>query len=148
MTLPRVSSVLLVARRRAQRQFARRMKRWPRVRGRRHGPSSVAGTMSAPWSITSQCTGRTNCASPAPQRMRFGIGSASSAVLHDARQQRDRRRAGLVPLNHRYSLPLSSRSRAERFKRHAAAVGEGLRGARRCAGGVEAARTGGPRRRI
>ncbi len=33
---------------------------------------------SVPYSSTSQCTGRTNSAVDAPQRMRFGIGSASS----------------------------------------------------------------------
>ena len=50
-----------------------------------HGPDA-AGTMhqlrasmtSLPKSITSQCAGRTNCASPAPQRMRLAMGSASS----------------------------------------------------------------------
>ena len=45
---------------------------------RRHTPSTVAGTTSLPYSITSQCTGRTNSALPAPQRMRLGMGSASS----------------------------------------------------------------------
>jgi len=40
-----------------------------------------AGTTSAPCSMTSQCAGRTNCAVPLPQRIRFGIGSASSAAV-------------------------------------------------------------------
>ena len=37
-------------------------------------PSTVPGTTRVPCSITRPCTGRTNCASPAPQRMTFGIG--------------------------------------------------------------------------
>ncbi len=55
-------------------------KRWPRVCVRPAVSRSVAGTTSRPYSITTQCTGRTNCALPAPQRMRRAMGSASSAA--------------------------------------------------------------------
>src|SRR6185436_12852726 len=55
------------------------MKRCPRVRLPDCSPRTVPGTAFLPWSITRPCTGRTNCASPAPQRITFGIGSAFSA---------------------------------------------------------------------
>ncbi len=54
-------------------------KRWPWVKCPAAVSSSVAGTTSCPNSITSQCTGRTNIAEPAPQCMRRGIGRPSSA---------------------------------------------------------------------
>ena len=55
------------------------MKRWPRVRLPDSRPSTFPGTSFSPCSITRPCTGRTNCASPAPQRITFGIGSDFSA---------------------------------------------------------------------
>src|SRR5688572_16078853 len=55
------------------------MKRCPRVRLVDSRPSTFPGTVREPCSITSPCTGRTNCASPAPQRMTFGIGNDLSA---------------------------------------------------------------------
>ena len=44
-------------------------------------PSTVHGIRSAPSSIVTVCTGRTNCTSESPQRISFGIGSLASAVL-------------------------------------------------------------------
>src|SRR6185436_10871846 len=55
------------------------MKRWPWVRLPAARPSTAPGTTRAPCSITSPCTGRTNCASPSPQRITFGIGSFFTA---------------------------------------------------------------------
>src|SRR5882724_3393551 len=56
------------------------MKRWPAVVRPALMPSTLPGTTRPPCSITSPCTGRTNCASPAPQRITLGIGSALSAA--------------------------------------------------------------------
>src|SRR5260221_3006003 len=56
------------------------MKRWPAVVRPALMPSTLPGTTRSPCSITSPCTGRTNCASPAPQRITLGIGSALSAA--------------------------------------------------------------------
>ena len=51
------------------------MKRCPCVRLPETRPSTEPGTTRGPCSITRPCTGRTNCASPSPQRMTLGIGS-------------------------------------------------------------------------
>ena len=48
--------------------------------------------------MTSQCTGRTNSALDAPQRMRFGMGSCVERALHDAGQQARGRWPGLRAL--------------------------------------------------
>src|SRR5207245_2847015 len=54
-------------------------RRWPRVMLPAVSPSTLPGTTRRPCSMTRPCTGRTNCASPAPQRIIFGIGRFFSA---------------------------------------------------------------------
>ena len=55
-------------------------KRWPRVILPAAMPRISPGTTASPCSMTIQCTGRTDSAAPAPQRMRRAIGSLSSAA--------------------------------------------------------------------
>src|SRR5688500_1245958 len=55
------------------------MNRCPRVAAPDWMPSTMPGTTRLPCSMTSPCTGRTNCASPSPQRMSFATGSFSIA---------------------------------------------------------------------
>jgi hypothetical protein len=110
----------------AASRIARRWKRWPRVTPRPAGtPSIVAGQHLAPYSITSQCTGA-RTARPAPQRMRFGIGSPR-ALRRTMPAAGSRRAARLHAAPRDRKLPLD-RSRAPALRRDAAALGEALRG--------------------
>ena len=56
------------------------MKRWPRVVLPEAMPSTVPGTMDWPCSITRPWTGRTNSASPSPQRIILATGNFFSAA--------------------------------------------------------------------
>ena len=104
--------------------------------------SSVAGTTSLPSSMTTQCTGRTNSASPAPQRMRRGIGSCIERRLHQRRQQPHGCLAGACS-GEEQKRALGVVDALERLDGGAAALGEGERGARRRAARIE----GGAQRR-
>ncbi len=123
-------------------------KRCPRVSLPARASRMVAGNTSLPSSSTSQCTGRTNCASPAPQRMRFGMGRASSASVTKPGSRSRAAAPGFTPVKLRHSLPLGSVSRPSASmatpqlcaKASAARVGLPLLS--------KAAATGGPRRWI
>ena len=120
----------------------RAWKRWPRVMRPAWIPRISRGTTWSPCSITIQCTGRTNWAVPAPQRMRRAIGSCIERGLHDAGQEL----CGLFARASRpaeQELALGVVDACELIDRDAAGVGESGRGARRFAGGVE---SGGNRR--
>jgi hypothetical protein len=56
----------------------------------------VPGTSFAPCSITRACAGRTNSASPSPQRISFGAGSAASADATFCASTSARRAPGTV----------------------------------------------------
>ena len=95
-------------------------------------PSTSASMTSRPNSITTQCTGRTNCASPAPQRMRLAIGSASSDATTMPGQQVDGPGTGLGTAEHE-PLALRRRHALERAHFDATATREGAGRLRRCA---------------
>ena len=102
-------------------------------------PRISPGTTWSPCSITIQCTGRTNWAVPAPQRMRRAIGSASSAACTMPGRSFAACSPGRVVRQNRNS-PLVVVEARELIDLHAAGVGKCARSARRLAGGVERGR--------
>ena len=62
--------------------------------------------------MTTQCTGRTNSCSPAPQRMRFAIGSASSAALTMPGSSAAVGSPFFVPTNMQHRVPSAHRPAA------------------------------------
>ena len=116
-----------------------RIKRWPSrdVPGcarRAASPARRPGRSS----ITTQCTGRTNCALPAPQRMRCGIGSASSAACTMPGSRSRGARAGLACRRRTGTSPLPSSQRSSVVDRRRRSSARRPSAARvGCAGGVE-----------
>ena len=114
--------------------------RWP------SGPGTRSARRRAPNSMTSQCTGRTNCASPAPQRIGFAHRQRVERCPHDLGQQVDVSAPGLGPSGTRTTRPWVSRASRARDVDAAAARESPVRPASAAPCASNAALTGGPRR--
>ena len=117
-------------------------KRWPRVlRPGHEAQHRGVEHRRRPSSITIQWAGRTNSASPLPQRMRRGIGSAASAAVTMPVSSSAAGRPGAVALwNSQAPLGVSTRPRASTGTPQPSAKASGRAGRR--AVGIERDRHG------